>query len=82
MIHGTSQTWNPDFLEQFPEFSSDLSHVTKFVLTTSPGAARADCAHRETAGHSQRKNLSKAQKSRTQCHICEEVFGFQVFMVL
>lgn len=39
MIHGTSQTWNPDFLEQFPEFSSDLSHVTRFVLTTSPAAA-------------------------------------------
>lgn len=39
MIHGTSQTWNLDFLEQFPEFSSDLSRVTMFVFPTSPGAA-------------------------------------------
>lgn len=77
MIHGTSQTWNPDFLEQFPEFSSDLSRDTTFVLTTSPGA---DCAHRETAGHSHRKNLPKAQKSRTQCHVF--VSKFQVFVVL
>lgn len=69
MIHGTSQTWNLDFLEQFPEFSSDLSRVTMFVLTTSPGAANADCAHREAAGHSQRKNPSKPQKSRAQCPV-------------
>lgn len=39
MIHGTSPAWNPDFLQQFPEFSSDLSRVTVFVLTPSPGAA-------------------------------------------
>lgn len=75
MIHGTSQTWNPDFLEQFPELSSDLSRVTTFVLT-SPGAG---CAHRETAGHSLRKNLPKAQK-RTQCPVF--VSKFQVFVVL
>lgn len=76
MIHDTSQTWNPDFLEQFPEFSSDLSRVTTFVLP-SPGA---DCAHRETAGHSQRKNLPRAQRSRTQCQVF--VSKFQVFVVL
>lgn len=35
VTHCTSQTWNPDFPEQFPALSSDLNRVTEFILATS-----------------------------------------------
>lgn len=78
MIHGTSQTWDPDFLEQFPEFSSDLSHVCPPLLSC---CSHADCARRETNSWTlpEEKSFQGTGEQGSVSCICEK---FQVFVVL